>query len=132
VRRLKDEDCQRLVKPVDNSAGSMCWSTRGNHEAHPAPAHGPLDATGSGIFAVNVIGTYQMTRAAAALEATGDAAIVNISSVGAMRAGGSSMAYTPRRPRSTISRSRPRALAPEVRVNASARAACSAPGRAKS
>jgi hypothetical protein len=36
-----------------------------------------------------------MCRAAAPhLKATGDAAIVNISSVGAMRAGGSSMAYT--------------------------------------
>src|SRR5207237_10316316 len=72
------------------------------------------------IFAVNVIGTYQMTRAAAPhLKATGDAAIVNISSVGAMRAGGSSMAYTASKAAiNNLTLSTARALAPEVRVNA--------------
>jgi 3-oxoacyl-[acyl-carrier protein] reductase len=72
------------------------------------------------VFAVNVIGTYQMTRAAAPhLKATGDAAIVNISSVGAMRAGGSSMAYTASKAAiNNLTLSSARALAPEVRVNA--------------
>ena len=45
-------------------------------------------------YAVNLIGNYQMCRAAAPhLKATGDAAIVNISSIGAMRGAGSSIAY---------------------------------------
>ena len=72
------------------------------------------------IFSVNVIGTYQMTRAAAPhLKKTGDAAIVNISSVGAMRAGGSSMAYTASKAAiNNLTLSTARALAPEVRVNA--------------
>ena len=46
-------------------------------------------------FSVNVIGTYQMTRAAQPhLKAAGDSAVVNISSIGAWRSNGSSMAYT--------------------------------------
>jgi 3-oxoacyl-[acyl-carrier protein] reductase len=72
------------------------------------------------IFAVNVIGNYQMTRAAAAhLKACGDGAVVNISSVGAMRAGGSSMAYTASKAAvNNLTLAMARALAPEVRVNA--------------
>ena len=61
-----------------------------------------------------------MTRAAAPhLKKSGDAAIVNISSVGAMRAGGSSMAYTASKAAiNNLTLSTARALAPEVRVNA--------------
>jgi len=61
-----------------------------------------------------------MCRAAAPhLKATGDAAIVNISSVGAMRAGGSSMAYVASKGAlNTLTLSMARLLAPEVRVNA--------------
>jgi 3-oxoacyl-[acyl-carrier protein] reductase len=72
------------------------------------------------IYSVNLVGTYQMTRAAAPhLKASGDAAIVNISSVGAMRAGGSSMAYTASKAAiNNLTLSTARALAPEVRVNA--------------
>jgi len=72
------------------------------------------------IFSVNLIGNYQMTRAAAPhLKATSDAAVVNISSVGAWRAGGSSMAYTASKGAlNTLTISMARILAPEVRVNA--------------
>jgi NAD(P)-dependent dehydrogenase (short-subunit alcohol dehydrogenase family) len=72
------------------------------------------------VFGVNVIGNYQMTRAAGPhLKASGDAAIVNISSVGAMRAGGSSMAYTASKAAlNNLTLSSARVLAPEVRVNA--------------
>jgi 3-oxoacyl-[acyl-carrier protein] reductase len=72
------------------------------------------------IFGVNVIGTYQMTRAAGPhLKKAGDAAVVNISSVGAMRAGGSSIAYTASKAAiNNLTLSMARALAPEVRVNA--------------
>ena len=72
------------------------------------------------VFAVNVIGNYQMCRAAAPhLKASGDAAIVNISSVGAFRAGGSSIAYVSSKGAlntMTISPWRGR-WRPEVRVN---------------
>ena len=72
------------------------------------------------VYSVNLIGNYQMCRAAAPhLKASGDAAIVNISSVGAMRAGGSSMAYTASKGAlNNLTLSMARALAPEVRVNA--------------
>jgi 3-oxoacyl-[acyl-carrier protein] reductase len=72
------------------------------------------------IFAVNLKGAYQMARAAApALKATGDAAIVNISSHGAFTGLGSSMAYAASKGAlNTLTLSLARALAPEVRVNA--------------
>ena len=72
------------------------------------------------IFSVNLIGNYQMCRAAAPhLKATGDAAIVNISSIGAMRGSGSSIAYSASKGAlNTLTLSMARLLAPEVRVNA--------------
>ena len=67
-----------------------------------------------------------MCRAAAPhLKKTGDAAIVNISSVGAMRAGGSSMAYVSSKGAlNTLTLSMARALAPEVRCQCALPAAC--------
>ena len=72
------------------------------------------------VFAVNVIGNYQMCRAAEKpLKANGDGAIVNISSVGAFRAGGSSMAYCASKAAvNNLTISMARIMAPEVRVNA--------------
>jgi 3-oxoacyl-[acyl-carrier protein] reductase len=72
------------------------------------------------IYAVNLIGNYQMCRAAAPhLKATGDGAIVNISSIGAMRGSGSSIAYAASKGAlNTLTISMARALAPQVRVNA--------------
>src|SRR6202012_2293996 len=69
---------------------------------------------------INVIGNYQMCKAAGPhLKKSGDGAIVNISSVGAMRAGGSSMAYTSSKAAlNNLTLAMARALAPEVRVNA--------------
>ena len=72
------------------------------------------------IFGVNVIGNYQMTRAAAPhLKANGDGVVVNISSVGAFRAGGSNIAYCASKAAvNNLTLSLARALAPEIRVNA--------------
>ena len=72
------------------------------------------------VFAVNVIGNYQMCRASEkALKANGDGVIVNISSVGAFRAGGSSMAYCASKAAvNNLTISMARIMAPEVRVNA--------------
>ena len=81
----------------------------------------------SGCILVNLIGNYQMCRAAAPhLKATGDAAIVNISSIGAMRGAGSSIAYAASKGAlNTLTVSMARALAPQVRVNALCPAGCS-------
>ena len=89
----KNEDCERLVKACIDKWGRLDVLINNAATTKPIP-HKRMDLLDAAeferIFAVNVIGTYQMTRAAAPhLRATGDAAIVNISSVGAMRAGGS-------------------------------------------
>jgi 3-oxoacyl-[acyl-carrier protein] reductase len=119
----KDEDCQRLVQACIDKFGRLDVLVNNAATTKPIP-HRRMDLLDAAefqrIFSVNVIGTYQMTRAAAPhLKATGDAAIVNISSVGAMRAGGSSMAYTASKAAiNNLTLSTARALAPEVRVNA--------------
>ena len=119
----KDADCQRLVQACIDKFGRLDVLVNNAATTKPIP-HRRMDLLDAAeferIFSVNVIGTYQMTRAAAPhLKATGDAAIVNISSVGAMRAGGSSMAYTASKAAiNNLTLSTARALAPEVRVNA--------------
>lgn len=72
------------------------------------------------IYAVNVIGGFQMARACAPhLKAAGDAAIVNIASHAAVTGGGSSIAYAASKGAvNTMTFSLARVLAPEVRVNA--------------
>jgi len=119
----KDDDCQRLVKAAIDKWGGLDVLINNAATTKPIP-HRRMDLLDGEefhrIFGVNVIGTYQMTRAAAPhLKKAGDAAIVNISSVGAMRAGGSSMAYTASKAAiNNLTLSTARALAPEVRVNA--------------
>ena len=87
----KDDDCKRLVQACLDKWGRLDVLVNNAATTKPIPHRRMdlLDATEfERIFAVNVIGNYQMTRAAAPhLKASGDAAIVNISSVGAMRAG---------------------------------------------
>jgi 3-oxoacyl-[acyl-carrier protein] reductase len=72
------------------------------------------------IYSVNVVGAWQMTRAAAPhLKASGNGAVVNISSIGAFRGNGSSIAYgASKGALNTMTVSLARVLAPEVRVNA--------------
>ena len=94
----KDADCKRLVQACLDKWGRLDVLVNNAATTKPIP-HRRMDLLDAAeferVFWVNVIGNYQMTRAAGAhLKASGDAAIVNISSVGAMRAGGSSMAYT--------------------------------------
>jgi 3-oxoacyl-[acyl-carrier protein] reductase len=119
----KDEDCQKLVKACVDKWGRLDVLVNNAATTKPIP-HRRMDLLNKDeferIFSVNVIGTYQMTRAAAPhLKKSGDAAIVNISSVGAMRAGGSSMAYTASKAAiNNLTLSSARVLAPEVRVNA--------------
>ncbi len=72
------------------------------------------------IYKVNVIGTYQMIRAATPhLKASGDGAVVNISSTAVWNASGSSIAYCASKGAlNNITISLARVLAPEVRINA--------------
>jgi 3-oxoacyl-[acyl-carrier protein] reductase len=119
----KDDDCRRLVQAAIDKWGRLDVLINNAATTKPIP-HKRMDLLNADefqrIFGVNVIGTYQMTRAAAPhLKKAGDAAVVNISSVGAMRAGGSSIAYTASKAAiNNLTLSMARALAPEVRVNA--------------
>jgi 3-oxoacyl-[acyl-carrier protein] reductase len=71
------------------------------------------------VYAVNVIGPYQMTRAAAPhLRASGAGSIVNVSSVGSLNGNGSSYSYvTSKAALNTLTLALARNLAPEIRVN---------------
>jgi 3-oxoacyl-[acyl-carrier protein] reductase len=87
-------------------------------------AHDDLDALSAedfaGIFAVNVIGPFQMIRACrAALAKAGSGAVVNVSSIAGITGLGSSVAYAASKGAlNTLTLSLARALAPEIRVNA--------------
>jgi 3-oxoacyl-[acyl-carrier protein] reductase len=71
------------------------------------------------IYAVNVVGAYQMARAVAPhMQTAGRGAIVNISSVAGVMGGGSSIAYAASKGAlNTMTLSLARALGPEIRVN---------------
>jgi len=116
-----DADCRSIaaaaldawgrIDVLVNNAGVTRFADAGDLDALQAPDF-------EHIFAVNVIGSYQMTRAAAsALAATGGA-VVNISSDSGFTGVGSSMAYAASKGAlNTLTLSLARELAPEVRVN---------------
>jgi 3-oxoacyl-[acyl-carrier protein] reductase len=118
-----DDDCRRLVQAAIDAWGRLDVLINNAAVTKTIP-HQRFDLLDSAEFertyAVNLIGNYQMCRAAAPhLKASGDAAIVNISSIGAMRGAGSSIAYAASKGAlNTLTISMARALAPEVRVNA--------------
>ncbi|TNC06418.1 SDR family oxidoreductase [Methylobacterium terricola] len=72
------------------------------------------------VFAVNVVGAYQMARAAIpAMRAGGGGAIVNVSSNVAFTGGGSSLAYTASKGAlNALTLALARTCGPEIRVNA--------------
>lgn len=89
-----------------------------------APNHGDLDAVSradfEAIFAVNVIGPYQMLRAARPLlEAANRAAVLMVSSIAGVTGIGSSVAYAASKGAlNTMTLSLARVLGPKIRVNA--------------
>jgi 3-oxoacyl-[acyl-carrier protein] reductase len=72
------------------------------------------------IYGVNVVGPYQMVRAAEhALRASGDAAVVNVASIAGVQGIGSSIAYAASKGALlTMTKSLARVMGPEIRVNA--------------
>ncbi|GAB4069178.1 SDR family oxidoreductase [Ancylobacter sonchi] len=72
------------------------------------------------VFGVNVVGTYQMCRAAIpAMRAAGGGAIVNVSSNVAFTGGGTSLAYTASKGAlNALTLALARTCGPEIRVNA--------------
>jgi 3-oxoacyl-[acyl-carrier protein] reductase len=89
-----------------------------------APQHGDLDALASEdflkLYAVNVVGPFQMVRAARSLlEESAHANVLMVSSIAGVTGIGSSVAYAATKGAlNTMTLSLARALAPKIRVNA--------------
>jgi 3-oxoacyl-[acyl-carrier protein] reductase len=118
-----DADCRRLaqaaldqwgrIDALVNNAGTTKYVDHADLEGLTAEDF-------LRIYAVNVVGAFQMARACApAMRKTGHAAIVNTSSVVSKNGMGSSMAYAASKGAlNTLTISLARVLGPEIRVNA--------------
>jgi 3-oxoacyl-[acyl-carrier protein] reductase len=119
----KDEDCRKLADAAMNAWGRIDILVN-NAGTTKFAAHTDLAALSAEdwqmIYGVNVIGPFQMMRACVdALKASGDGAVVNVSSVAGVMGVGSSIAYAASKGAlNTLTLSLARAFAPEIRVNA--------------
>jgi 3-oxoacyl-[acyl-carrier protein] reductase len=121
----EDEDCRRLAQAALEAWGRIDILVN-NAGTTKFASHSDLDALSAedwaGIYAVNVIGPFQMIRACApSLKMHGPAGgtVVNISSIAGVAGIGSSVAYAASKGAlNTMTLSLARALAPEIRVNA--------------
>jgi 3-oxoacyl-[acyl-carrier protein] reductase len=117
-----DEDCRRIVAQTVEHFGklSALINNAGTTKfVDHADLNGLSAADFQAIYAVNVIGAFQMTRAAAPhLKNAGRAAVVNISSIAGVMGVGSSIAYAASKGAlNTMTLSLARVLGPEVSVN---------------
>ncbi|WP_137389872.1 SDR family NAD(P)-dependent oxidoreductase [Rhodoligotrophos defluvii] len=119
----QDEDCRRAVAKCVNrfgrlnalvySAGATQFTTISDLESQNAEDF-------QRVYGVNVVGAYQMARAAAEpLRASGAGAIVNVSSIAGLNGNGSSLAYVASKGAlNVMTLALARILAPHIRVNA--------------
>ena len=92
-----DADCRRMASVAAEKWGRIDGLVNNAAQSKIA-AHADLEALSGDdfmrIFAVNVVGPYQMVRAVTPhMKAQGKGAIVNVSSLSAMTGSGSSIAY---------------------------------------
>jgi 3-oxoacyl-[acyl-carrier protein] reductase len=119
----QDADCRALAKAALDAWGRIDILVN-NAGTTKFASHGDLDALSAedfqNIYAVNVIGAFQMVRAClASLRAYDDGAVVNVSSIAGIKGIGSSVAYAASKGAlNTMTLSLARALAPQIRVNA--------------
>lgn len=120
----QDADCQRIARAALDRWGRVDALVNNAGITKFAPNHADLDALQAEdfqrLYAVNVVGAFQMTRAVTpAMKRQGSGAIVNVSSVAGIMGVGSSIAYAASKGAlNTMTLSLARALAPEIRVNA--------------
>jgi 3-oxoacyl-[acyl-carrier protein] reductase len=118
-----DSDCRRIAETALKAFGRLDILVN-NAGTTKFADHAKLDALTAEdfqfIYAVNVIGPYQMIRAVLPhMKQRGYGAVVNVSSVAGVSGIGSSIAYAASKGAlNTMTLSLARALAPEVRVNA--------------
>ena len=118
-----DEDCRRMASETLDRWGRIDGLVNNAAQSKIVP-HADLEGLSAEdfnrIFAVNVVGAFQMVRAVApAMKEQGMGAVVNVSSGSAFTGTGSSIAYAASKAAlNVMTRSLARALAPEIRVNA--------------
>lgn len=118
-----DADCRRLVAETIDKFGRLDYLVN-NAGVTVFAEHGDLERVNAAdfrrIYDVNVIGAFQMIRAAAPhLKASGAGAVVNVSSLAGLAGIGSSVPYAASKGAlNTLTLSLARALGPETRVNA--------------
>jgi len=118
----QDEDCRRVVAAAEPYG--RIDALFNNAGISRIAAYGDLDLLNAddflAMYRVNVVGAYQMVRAARALlEASDRAAVVNTSSVAGVTGGGSSIAYAASKAAlNALTMGLARAVSPKVRVNA--------------
>ena len=118
-----DKDCRALARAALDKWGRIdaLINNAGITKFARASDLDALDAEDfQRIYAVNVIGAYQMTRACVpAIKKHGTGSVVNISSLSGVRGVGSSTAYIASKGAlNAMTLALARALAPEIRVNA--------------
>lgn len=118
-----DDDCRRIVKQAVDKWGRVDILVN-NAGTTKFADHGDLAALNAddflSIYKINVVGAFQMIRAAEPhLRASGFGRVVNVSSIAGVLGVGSSVAYAASKGAlNTMTLSLARALAPEIRVNA--------------
>lgn len=118
-----DAACRRMVSEADERWGRVDALVN-NAGTTTFCAHDDLEGLSKDdflhIYGVNVVGPYQMTRAAVpVMRRTGGGSVVNVASVAGVTGVGSSIAYAASKGALvTMTLSLARALGPDVRVNA--------------
>jgi 3-oxoacyl-[acyl-carrier protein] reductase len=117
-----DDDCRAMAQSVLDAFGRIDGLVNNAGTTRFAPA-GNLEAVGAedfqAIFMVNVVGTWQVSRACADALRAANGAVVNVSSSSALDGTGSSPAYSASKAAvNNLTLTLARALAPQVRVNA--------------
>jgi len=119
----EDDDCRRMVGEAMDKWGKIDALVNNAGTTTFVPHHN-LDGLSKqdffDIYGVNVVGPYQMTRAAeVGMRKSGNAAVVNVDSVAGVYGVGSSIAYAASKGALlTMTKSLARVLGPEIRVNA--------------
>jgi 3-oxoacyl-[acyl-carrier protein] reductase len=118
-----DDDCRRLAKEAMSAWGRIDILVNNAGTTKFVTNHADLDGLSAEdfarIYAVNVIGPFQMIRACLEPLRAGKGSVVNVSSIAGVAGIGSSVAYAASKGAlNTMTYSLARALAPDVRVNA--------------
>lgn len=119
-----DADCHKLARAALEKWGRIDGLVNNAGITKFVPNHRDLAALNAEdfqrIYAVNVVGSFQMIRAVApTMQKQGKGAVVNVASIAGVVGNGSSVAYAASKGAlNTMTLSLARALAPEIRVNA--------------